>query len=237
MLCVFLLALPKRLRKILGRLDIGAGIIAVDDGFPSVPVFVHVLALHQGRNAHGTRKYRCVTVERSLFGDDAEEKRLIEAHGLGGCKVPGCQNTGLRTLQRIRIDAEEIVQHRLLDVVDIRRSLPHVRIIHFRKNLGLIVEGHLDRILRRVLLRLDDFVGCIQKIVVLKHHRMDGEHLRAVLTGIDQRLFVERILLFDGALSGVVETLQFGLDILNQSVADFELRRLINYNFSDGNPV
>ena len=88
-----------------------------------------------------------------------------------------------------------------------------------------------------MLLRLDDFVGRIQKIVVLKHHRMDGEHLRAVLTGIDQRLFVERILLFDGALSGVVETLQFGLDILNQSVADFELRRLINYNFSDGNPV
>ena len=88
-----------------------------------------------------------------------------------------------------------------------------------------------------MLLRLDDFVGRIQKIVVLEHHRMDGEHLSAVLTGIDQRLFVERILLFDGALPGVVETLQFGLDILNQAVADFELRRLINFNFSDGNPV
>ena len=88
-----------------------------------------------------------------------------------------------------------------------------------------------------MLLRLDNLIGRIYEIIVLEHHRVHREHLRAVLTGVNDSLFVERILLFDGALPCVVKASKLVLDIINQTVINFKFRRLIHLDLSDRNAV
>ena len=125
----------------------------------------------------------------------------------------------------------------MLDVVDVRRSLLHIRVIHLGEDLRLVVKRNLDRIFRRVLLRLDNLIGRINQIIVLEHHRVHREHLCAVLACVNDSLFVERILLLDGAFSRVVKASKLGLDIIDQTVINFKFRRLIHLDLSDRNAV
>ena len=125
----------------------------------------------------------------------------------------------------------------MLDVVDVCRSLLHIRVIHLGEDLRLVVKRNLDRIFRRVLLCFDNLIGRINQIIVLKHHRVHREHLRAVLAGVNDSLFVKRILLLDGAPSRVLKTCKLALDVINQAVVNFKLWRLIHLDLSDRDAV
>ena len=178
-----------------------------------------------------------MTVERALLCDDAKEQRLIETDSLRWRQIPRSEDRGLLSLHGLRIDAEEDIQDGLLDIIDIRGPLLHIGILHLGKDLRLIVEGDLHRVLRAVLLLQNDLLRRIQKVIVLKHHCVNGKDLRAVLPRVNHGLLIEKILLLNRLLPRPFEFLKLSLRVLRKLVSNLQVRSPVNLDFPDGDAI
>ena len=164
-----------------------------------------------------------MAVGAALPGHKPEQQRFVETHRLRWREILRHQNGRLRPLQRIRIRTSEKIQHALSDVIDIRAAGLHIRVIHLRKDLRLIVAGGLDCVFRRLALLGDDLPDRVDQIVVV--------------AGLRQRLFVQRVLLRNRLLARLFKARRLRPDIIDLPVADHRLRRPIDFDLPDGDPV
>lgn len=131
--------------------------------------------------------------------------------------------------------AAEDGQDSLGDILYVRSSLLHVRVVHGREHHGKVVAGGGHRVLRVDLLGLNHIVDGIQVIQIIQHHLMDLKDSGAGLSHFLDRLGVESFQLLNCLRFRVLKSLDLRSCICDAVALYLLLAFLIYKNFSDGN--
>ena len=173
------------------------------------------------------RQDRGVRVRRAARRDKAEDKRLVQLHGLARRKVVRCHDARHVGHNAALALTGQNADHPRRNIPNIRRTRLHVAVVHRGEHLCELRTGVADGSLRIQTVVFDEPLNALDEIQIVQHHLVGLEQHGCVLACLSERLVMQYAELLLRGLAGIMKTRELRRGIRHRTARDFAVRAAV----------
>ena len=159
--------------------------------------------------------------------DKAEDKRLVQLHGLARRKVVRCHDARHIGYDAAFALAGQNADHARRNIPNIRRTRLHVAVVHRGEHLCELRTGVADGSLRIQTVVFDEPLNALDEIQIVQHHLMGLEQHGCVLARLSECLVMQYAELLLRGLAGIMKTRELRRGIRHRTARDFAARTTV----------